>query len=174
MMLATTAAVAWIRTFAYWDILHWYRPATIQGIPVIKMYQLDLSSGTANLNVGFIRYSRFTAEALALPFSHKRFSPHCPPFALLGPSQSFGFGYRYDFFPERLAGNIGGEGVGIPLWLPLVLFGIAPTIWLAAKLRSRRREQRRAKGLCANCGYDLRATPDHCPECGLEERSGGA
>ena len=37
-------------------------------------------------------------------------------------------------------------------------------IWLV--FRADRREKRHAHGLCVRCGYDLRATPTGCPECG--------
>jgi hypothetical protein len=58
--------------------------------------------------------------------------------------------------------------VTFPLAVPAVLFGILPFTLLRAKLiRGRRRKQ----GHCIFCGYDLRATPNICPECGRLSRA---
>jgi hypothetical protein len=40
-------------------------------------------------------------------------------------------------------------------------------IYAPIKIRANREiERRKSLGLCLKCGYDLRGTPDHCPECG--------
>jgi hypothetical protein len=38
--------------------------------------------------------------------------------------------------------------------------------------RVERRLERVKGGLCAQCGYDLRASPGNCPECGLPRSAG--
>jgi hypothetical protein len=51
--------------------------------------------------------------------------------------------------------------VGIPLWALAVLTGVAPARWIYTRSRCRH-----TISTCSQCGYDLRATPDRCPECG--------
>lgn len=52
--------------------------------------------------------------------------------------------------------------------LPVVaaITAALPTIWIALALGQFRRARRTWRGLCPTCGYDLRASPDRCPECG--------
>lgn len=58
----------------------------------------------------------------------------------------------------------------LPYWLLAVLFAIGPTICGVRAWRRRKANRREAEGLCKSCGYDLRATPDRCPECGVFSR----
>jgi hypothetical protein len=45
----------------------------------------------------------------------------------------------------------------------LLVFSVAPLYLVGARLLARRVRM----GFCLGCGYDMRATPARCPECGL-------
>jgi hypothetical protein len=53
--------------------------------------------------------------------------------------------------------------IGIPVVLAIVLAMYCPFFCLRRVIIARHRDK---IGACHVCGYDLRATPDRCPECG--------
>lgn len=55
----------------------------------------------------------------------------------------------------------------IPYWVLVAGFGLMPLHWIWFWRRKVRRQKKRiAAGCCEQCGYDLRASKDRCPECG--------
>ncbi len=59
----------------------------------------------------------------------------------------------------------------VPFWFVCSAFAPVPAVWLRGRLRLRHRAR---AGRCLGCGYDLRATPDRCPECGTAVERAGA
>ena len=75
-----------------------------------------------------------------------------------------GFGYAHSP-PAGLSWPI---AIFVPDWFLMIAAGW-PAFYMTRSLLSVRR--RRRLGLCLQCGYDLQATPDRCPECGTLARS---
>ena len=65
--------------------------------------------------------------------------------------------------PRSVARYRRHRGLIVPMWATAALCAAVPVPSLLFALRSRRRFR---IGLCPRCGYDLRASPGRCPECG--------
>lgn len=74
---------------------------------------------------------------------------------------------RFHFTFERKQDQFGRYiRLQLPFWGLVLMCAILPASWLLSARRRWRREWRERSGQCVRCGYDLRATPGRCPECG--------
>ena len=82
-----------------------------------------------------------------------------------------GYGALWDFAGFQIIAYDRIDGyvvLVIPLWsIVLMLAGGSGWTWV----RCYRQRQRRRPGHCTQCGYDLRGSPERCPECGTAPRA---
>lgn len=162
LLTAVVVAAAWARSYRAAEGVFWKAP---RGSPrivssagaVLFEYRspVALSRLGQDVGVGFTRQ---------------------PPHALLQRRQLREFqkpvaaGWDWDF--RRAGGALASRQTPlvrcryaiVPHWLLLLLLAlllVRPLAWHPA-----RRWFRRRNGRCVVCGYDVRATPDRCPECG--------
>ena len=139
LALACFIGIAWYRSYNGPDVLHW----TTHGQRFI-----GVTSGHGTVDLLYIAHW-----------------PQEPEFRLTRYDSVVYYGTRYS---KRLLGfgaatlQNGGRYVNIPHWFLLVM-AITPAAWAGWRMR-----RSRESGRCRKCGYDLRATPMRCPECGTE------
>ena len=84
-----------------------------------------------------------------------------PTYFVMNPVQQTPQG-PVDVFGAATA-TLNGAGIVVPLWLPLMLSAAVPVGFVTARVR---RACRSRLGHCPTCGYDVRVSPERCPECG--------
>jgi len=143
--------VLWARSYEFFDTAAW---ATRMQMVAVQGCRGELAVGrvtgpqVSRFRPGFI----CTAEVAGGQGRPTAFAQVCGA-----------WGFYFDH--PRQAGVGDSRVFYVPLWFVLALSAILPASHI--RRRSRLRARRRALGLCARCGYDLRATPDCCPECGM-------
>lgn len=171
LILCATSITLWVRMYPYashglnWM---WKSPDQLQS----GIYSVSVFAGVLNLwwldrqyvdRAGFDQEARppWQGEGWNFDFHHFSFTRADPlPFW-----ERFNFSFHrqsndFLYFQQRAA------GFTVPMWFVVLLTAILPALAVTLELRTRRRERWLARGLCPDCGYDLRATPERCPECG--------
>ena len=94
----------------------------------------------------------------------ERGEPVNPTFRWVGiptlPANRLGFHWTADESETVYGTTLRTESVGFPVWAVAILTALLPATQLYRRIR------RYGAGRCRSCGYDLRATPKQCPECG--------
>ena len=158
LLLFVATVALWIESEFATDF--WYRAE--------RLSQVSISSGAGELSLLFIRIQ--TPDGPRTPewrFSHFRGGRSVGSQAMrdVGSPQRMCDRLGFHFLNQAQSPTWGGKMtlLTIPFWLLSLIAVTVPLVRVANKLRrSRLRRQRR----CVQCGYDLRAPPYRCPECG--------
>lgn len=157
-MLALTLAGLWLRSYRESE---WVVRQTPGGLWGFSSSQGRFSVNRQTISSG--RHVQFPFRRVDGPKTDLRQWPeHAPP--TIVRFERGGVSYRTRTDTGTAAAY---EYLIAPYWMAVLLAAALPAWSITGGARgwlARRRHRRR--GLCPRCGYDLRATPGRCPECG--------
>ena len=168
LLLFVAVCVLWVRTYRLSDQIIWQR---LDGFQILRtargriVFDLYVSDRTGSPSFRGLKYQRDSVSYQQV----EGLGPlNVDPGDIWIDWERAGFAWYEWFTPDKRNGVAMGVA---PLWSIAAATLVLPLAWTTLRLRSciRRRRNERS-GLCPACGYDLRASPQRCPECGAMRR----
>jgi 4-amino-4-deoxy-L-arabinose transferase-like glycosyltransferase len=151
LLLCVTVLALWVASHWYFIQVGYVREPDARGIA--RSFGVHASAGGIHVSR---RWGRIDGSGLSLGWSFGVYSQR-----VLGTSH-WTQGLWFYYQSNRLAG-VSFDQFGLPCWAMAIVTSAIPVLRASHVLRIRRRK---LGLLCPQCGYDLRATPAQCPECG--------
>ena len=151
----------WVRSYWRWDILGRTRPATGGQLRFVS-----IESVNGRIVIGVTRNSprnlpRRTRDG------HLLHTQDASTVTFYSTTLRQQIGFDFKSVTSRRTGA-GEWHLTIPSWFITLPAALPPAAWLMAFCR---RKSHPRPGFCPACGYDLRASPDQCPEGGTGRRN---
>ena len=149
VLLCVVVCVLWLRSYWVWE--QW-----VVSTPH-RLYAIALRTGGVSIDAHWVK------RPVRERWETHREGPFREQQPLITqPETTFNrLGFFYD---RKVRGDHVMSGLTFPYWCVLVACAL-PALWLLADAR---RKHRSRANVCCACGYDLRATPGRCAECGTD------
>ncbi|HEY7118320.1 MAG TPA: hypothetical protein VH475_17155 [Tepidisphaeraceae bacterium] len=163
LLMCVATVSLWVRSYRIVDVVHRYgyedtgRPSKYRRWLLVN-HTIATRRGAVQLLIG---PKRFAIEGMppdyySYPATIDTFDP---------PDWTF-FGFAAAHSPPGTPPREQWDQYRFPMYAFTLLFTVLPVAWSVRRYRRRMARSRIERGRCWTCGYDLRATPDRCPECG--------
>ena len=157
LLLCGVLCVAWAPSYRSSRQVYWLR----RNVPGHGLTSVELEVSRGKFIASIKHWRRFDRRPLD--------APEMPPGLHYDEDVPWQYDVnRFGFTALRYRNdpNDFGELVVMPLWLVAAMLATPFAARTAIWARRHRRRRGQLQGLCRVCGYDLRATPHQCPECG--------
>ncbi len=176
-VVSALSLVACVATIVLWVRSYWFKTSLTSefaGVAQPLNWDITLTGGDCFFESGCATSNRLLRHRGILYFDDSRHDPPRSVSVLIGDMKA---GWWPDGFLGIYFRTLGlNRYLVLPCWCLVFVFAVLPACRSLPRLRKwYRRRYRLTHGLCVNCGYDLRATPQangpllaRCPECGSE------